>query len=65
MADNGDFLAAMAEAGLGIVLVPCFICQEAIAAGRLVPVLEDWQAPPIAVHTLFAQSRKMHCGCAA
>ena len=59
MADNGDFLTIMAEAGLGIVLVPDFISQEAVDAGRLVPVLEDWKAPPIAVHALFPQSRNM------
>ncbi|MGY0560451.1 LysR family transcriptional regulator [Luteimonas sp. A277] len=59
MADNGDFLAIMAEAGQGIVLVPDFISQDAVAAGRLVPVLEEWKAPPIAVHALFPQSRNM------
>lgn len=59
LADNGDFIALAAEAGLGIVLLPDFISEEAVAAGRLVPVLEDWSAPPIAVHALFPQSRNM------
>ncbi|MGY1424800.1 LysR substrate-binding domain-containing protein [Lysobacter sp. A289] len=59
MADNGDFLAEMALAGLGVVLLPDFIAQDAVDAGRLVRVLEDWSAPAIAVHALFPQSRNM------
>ena len=59
MADSGDFLAEMAEAGLGIALVPDFISDDAVADGRLVPVLEEWHGPPIAVHALFPQSRNM------
>ncbi|MCK9490024.1 MAG: LysR family transcriptional regulator [Xanthomonadales bacterium] len=59
MADNGDFLALMAQAGMGFVVLPEFICAPAVAAGRLVPVMTDWQAPPIAVHALFPQSRNM------
>lgn len=58
-ADSGDFLMDMATAGLGVTLVPDFIAQDALDAGRLVRVLEDWSAPPIAVHALFAQSRNM------
>lgn len=58
-ADNGDLLLLMAQAGLGFVLLPDFISAPVVAAGRLVPVLEDWQAPPIAVHALFPQSRNM------
>ena len=59
IADNGDFLAVMAVAGLGITLVPDFIAQDDLDTGRLVRLLEDWSAPPIAVHALFAQSRNM------
>lgn len=59
MADSGDFLCQMAEAGLGIALLPDFITADAIAAGRLVPVLTDWQPPPIAVHALFPAARTL------
>lgn len=59
IADNGDFLASLALAGMGITLAPDFIAQDELAAGTLVRVLEDWSAPPIAVHALFAQSRNM------
>lgn len=59
MADNGDFLGLMAEAGVGIALLPDFITKEAMAAGRLVQLLDPWHAPPIGVHALFPQSRNM------
>src|SRR5690554_2194008 len=59
MADSGDFLTAMAEADLGIALLPDFISHDAVAAGRLVPVLQEWKGPTIAVHALFPQSRNM------
>lgn len=59
IADNGDFLAEMAMAGLGVTLVPDFIAQAGLDSGRLVRVLEAWSPPPIAVHALFAQSRNM------
>ena len=59
VADHGEFLLAMAVAGLGITLLPDFIAGDELASGRLVRVLEDWSPPPIAVHALFAQSRNM------
>ncbi|WP_460454260.1 LysR family transcriptional regulator [Arenimonas aestuarii] len=59
MADNGDFLAMMAEAGLGAALLPEFIVRESLTSGALVALLEDWHAPPVAVHALFPPSRNM------
>jgi len=57
--DNGDFLCAAAEAGMGIALLPDFIVEEALSHGRLVRLLEDWAPPPIAVHALFPSARAM------
>jgi DNA-binding transcriptional LysR family regulator len=59
MVDNGDFLCLMAEAGMGIALLPDFITSDAIATGRLVPVLTAWQPLPIAVHALFPAARSL------
>jgi len=58
-ANNGDMLAIAAEAGMGITLLPAFIVGEAVEAGRLVPVLADWRAPPIAVNAVFPSARRM------
>lgn len=59
VADNGDLLAILAEAGMGITLLPRFIVQESVDAGRLVEVLPEWKAPTISVNALFPASRRV------
>jgi DNA-binding transcriptional LysR family regulator len=49
-ANNAEALTATLEAGEGIALQPDFIAWEAIAAGRLIAVLTDWAAPPLALN---------------
>jgi len=49
-ATNGDALIGALEAGLGIALQPDFLAWDAIDAGRLVTVLDDWETPPLALH---------------
>jgi DNA-binding transcriptional LysR family regulator len=39
---------AAAAAGLGIGLLPEFLCRQGLATGRLKQVLEDWSLPPAA-----------------
>lgn len=46
-ANNGDILAQLAINGEGIALLPRFIVDEDIAAGRLVEILSGWDAPQI------------------
>lgn len=58
-ANNGDLLAQAAEAGMGIALLPDFIVAEALGAGRLVPVLCEWQAPPISIHAVYPSARRV------
>ncbi|WP_257386195.1 LysR family transcriptional regulator [Tahibacter caeni] len=58
-ANNGDVLAAAAEAGLGIALLPTFIVDGALAAGRLQTLLDDWKAPPISVNAVYPQLRRL------
>jgi DNA-binding transcriptional LysR family regulator len=45
-ANNGQFLAALAVAGLGVALEPDFIVAPDIRAGRLAVVLPDY-VPPV------------------
>jgi DNA-binding transcriptional LysR family regulator len=51
-ATNAEALSYALEAGLGIALQPDFLVWDAVQAGRLVTVLDDWAAPPLAVHLL-------------
>lgn len=48
--DNGDAILAALVAGLGIARLPEFIVAHDIAAGRLVPVLSDWNGRPLGLH---------------
>lgn len=40
--DNPEAVAAAAMAGLGIAMLPDYLCQDALAEGRLVRVLPGW-----------------------
>jgi len=57
MADNGDLLALLAEAGMGIALLPTFIVDESLRAGRLVQILPEWKAPPIAINAIYTNAQ--------
>lgn len=52
-------MQAMAEAGIGITLLPETICAEAVRAGRLEVVLPDWRLPQGIAHAVFASRRGM------
>lgn len=58
-ANNGDLLAQGAEADMGIALLPLFIVDKALAEGRLVQVLKDWEAPPISIHAVYPTARRI------
>ncbi len=49
-ANNAEALSFALEAGSGIALQPDFLVWEAIRDGRLVAVLGDWAAPPLALN---------------
>jgi DNA-binding transcriptional LysR family regulator len=40
--DNPEAVAEAAMAGLGIALLPTYLCQRELDAGRLLPVLRQW-----------------------
>jgi DNA-binding transcriptional LysR family regulator len=50
--DDPAVLHAAAAAGLGIGLLPEFLCRQGLATGRLKPVLPEWSVP--AADALFA-----------
>lgn len=58
-ANNGDALREAALHGQGLVLLPTFIVGDALAAGRLVPVLDAWLPPPNAVHAVYPANRHL------
>lgn len=51
--NNHGLMSALAERGMGIAALDPGLLREAIAAGRLVPVLPDWSVPKLAVNALM------------
>jgi DNA-binding transcriptional LysR family regulator len=59
-ANNGDLLVEAAVAGAGLILQPEFLAAKHLAAGRLVPVLPQWQeSPEIALYALYPATRRV------
>lgn len=57
IANNSFAVREAAIAGLGIALLPRLVAAPAIVVGTLIPVLPDWQAPPVPVHAVYASAR--------
>lgn len=54
---NASACLAAAEAGLGIAYVPDFVSVEALAAGRVLPLLTGHLPPPMPIHLLWPGGR--------
>ena len=55
--NDGQVLRAAALDGLGILVQPTYILYDDIVAGRLVPVLDDWDLPHLTINLAYP-SRK-------
>jgi DNA-binding transcriptional LysR family regulator len=58
-ANNGRFLVAMAVAGIAIVLEPDFIVGPEVRAGRLVPLLQGFEAPLANIYVAYPSRRHL------
>ncbi len=52
-ANDGQLLRHAALDGMGILVQPKYIVYDDIAAGRLVPVLDDWDLPRLTMNIAF------------
>jgi DNA-binding transcriptional LysR family regulator len=57
--NNGDLLAEAAARGAGIVFEPGFIVGPEIRAGRLVPLLQDYEAPSLPIFAIYPTRRHL------
>jgi DNA-binding transcriptional LysR family regulator len=57
MVTDMDVLHGAANAGLGIALLPVFLCLADLRARRLERVLRDWNVPPTPVHVVYPSTR--------
>ena len=55
--NDGQILRAAALGGLGILVQPSYIVYEDIVAGRLLPVLDEWDLPTLQINIAYP-SRK-------
>ena len=55
--NDGQILRAAALDGMGILVQPTYILYNDIVAGRLVPVLDDWDLPRLTINLAYP-SRK-------
>ncbi len=56
-ANNGEFLAAVASRGQGIINGPRALMQAQIDAGELEPVLEDFPRPELGMYAVYPPGR--------
>lgn len=52
-ANNGEVLTLAAENHLGIVMQPCFIVADAVAKGRLIPILCTYTMPQLTINAVY------------
>jgi DNA-binding transcriptional LysR family regulator len=55
--NNGEVIHAWACGGLGLALKSVWDVEGDVAAGRLVPVLEQWRSPDTALHAVSPVAR--------
>ena len=55
--NNGDLNAAAAVQGVGIALEPDFIVDSELKSGKLVPVLESFEAPASPIYAVYPSRR--------
>ena len=55
--NDGEAMVAAASAGVGLTQVPDFMVEDAIAAGKLVAVLQNFQAPPMPISLVYPGNR--------
>ena len=57
--NSAGVLTCAAIAGHGLVCLPTYLIGDALRAGRLVTVLDDYVAPPLTLRALYPQNRHL------
>ncbi len=55
--NEGQVICAAGRAGLGILIQPLYIVHDDIVAGRLIPILNEWELPTLTINLAY-QSRR-------
>ncbi|MEE4074865.1 LysR family transcriptional regulator [Pseudomonas viridiflava] len=57
--NDGQIVRAAALAGAGILVQPKYIIYDDLVAGRLIPVMDDWDLPRLTINLAFQDRRHM------
>jgi DNA-binding transcriptional LysR family regulator len=57
--NNGEMLREACIAGIGIIRSPSFIVGDALADGRLKPLLCDFAVPPLSINAVYPSRRHL------
>ncbi len=57
--NNGEVLSQAAQAGLGIVLIPRFMVEDALQRGQLQPILTNFCPPESHIYALYPVNRHL------
>ncbi len=55
--DDGNAYLTAGIAGLGMLWLPAYMAQEALANGQLLPLFEDWQMEPMPLYIAYPPNR--------
>jgi DNA-binding transcriptional LysR family regulator len=58
-ANNGELIRDAAIAGLGLAVLPRFIVEDALEAGKLVPVMTRYEPVSEAIQLVYPQERRL------
>jgi len=59
MANESTVMMQAAEAGAGIALLPTYLAAPAIRAGRLIPLLREYEATTLGIYAVYASRKHM------
>jgi hypothetical protein len=57
--NDGQILRNAALDGLGILVLPSYVVYDDIVAGRLVPILNDWDLPRLMINIAYPTRRHL------
>jgi DNA-binding transcriptional LysR family regulator len=55
--NHAEMLVNLAVHGAGVVMLPTFMADKAMAEGRLLRLLPDWQSAPLSLHLVYGSRR--------
>lgn len=57
--DSPDVILEMVRSGYGVGLMPSWLFSEALAAGELVRILENWPVPDLPIYAIYQARRQV------